>query len=141
MRVLVVAALLALLAACHPPPPAGPCDAPAAACSRDLRGRPVDTTKEIYRDDEAPAFQIHITNGVETKAPWSAVPEGERWLLDEDDPLRPNPKRRVPIARVITVSVDKEGKPAPAEQAWYYQATREGLNPAHSSCSLGGKAH
>lgn len=107
------------------------------ACQRG----PVDTTKTYYEDSEAPAFQVQITNGVEKKVPWAEVPEINRYILEYDSPPGPRPKARVPIVKVTTVSIDKDGKPAPLDKAHFYEVTEEGLNPTFKRRGMGGSAH
>lgn len=73
----------------------------------------VDTTKDVYTDDEAPKVQVQILNGETKEVPWAEVPEKERWFnhYNPDGSY----KLHVPIVRVIISSHDKNGKPVPPE--------------------------
>lgn len=103
------------------------------------KGQSVDTTKTYYSDDEAPAFQVQVMNGVEKRVPWAEVPELQRYYVE----LGPNrkPKVRVPIVHVTTISLDAAGKPVPIEKAHRYEVTSVGLNPTIKLHSIGGNAH
>ena len=111
-----------------------------AACKRGT----VDTTKDVYEDWEAPAYQIYVLNGEETRIPWKEVPEGRQWIFQvDDDSVLPGKryKYRVPIVRVEIVSLDEDGHPVPPEQAWGTRSIRHGLNPKHVETGIGGKQH
>jgi hypothetical protein len=114
--------------------------AAALLLSTSCKRGPVDTTKTYYEDDEAPEFQVHILNGVETKVPWAEVPENQRWFEEWGNPRGDRPIERVPIVRVVSVSTDKEGRPVPLDKGYRIQTTTEGLNPRFHMCSFGGSA-
>jgi hypothetical protein len=102
-----------------------------------LRGN-VDTTKDYYDDDEAPEYQVQVVNGVETKVPWAAVPEGARYFT-ELDPTTGKLRVRVPIVRSITTSLDAERRPVPTDKAFYFVFEEVGLNPKHHRNAIGGR--
>jgi len=102
------------------------------------KGDEVDTTKEVYTEEEAPKVQIQVLNGVEKAVPWAEVPEASRWFTEYGD--HGTYKLRVPIVKVIIFSRDKEGKYVPPEEGWYVNYEEIGLNPKHFRHTLAGKA-
>jgi hypothetical protein len=113
--------------------------APLSGCRSEGRTATVDTTKEIYRDDEAPKVQVYVVNGAAEEIPWEKVPEGSRWMfaMNEDGTF----KFRVPIVRVEITSRDKQGHPVPEKQGWEVNGMLYGLNPAHWQHVYYGNAH
>jgi hypothetical protein len=107
------------------------------ACSR--KGGEVDTTKDVYTEEEAPKVQVQVLNGVTKEVPWAEVPESERWFTE----YIPGGgyKLRVPIARVIIISRDKDGKHVPPEQGYHVEFEEIGLNPKHWRHAYAGQAH
>jgi hypothetical protein len=71
----------------------------ATGCGSKGKAGAMDTTKDVYTDEEAPKVQVRVVNGVETQVPWSQVPEAERWFVELDE--SGHYKRREPIVRVV----------------------------------------
>jgi hypothetical protein len=113
--------------------------APLSGCRSEGRTATVDTTKDIYRDDEAPKVQVYVENGVVEETPWEKVPEESRWLfaMNEDGTY----KFRVPIVREEITSRDKQGRPVPAKQGWEVNGVTYGLNPKYFKHTYYGQAH
>jgi hypothetical protein len=113
--------------------------APLSGCRSEGRTATVDTTKEIYRDDEAPKVQVYVVNGAAEEIPWEKVPEGSRWMfaMNEDGTF----KFRVPIVRVEISSRDKDGRPVPAKQGVEVNRVTYGLNPQHVMHTYYGNKH
>lgn len=109
----------------------------AGACAK--KGGEVDTTKDVYTEEEAPKVQIEVLNGVSREIPWAEVPERRRWFTEYGD--HRTYKLRVPIVKVIIFSRDKEGRPVPPEQGWRVEYEEVGLNPKHRQHSYAGKDH
>lgn len=110
-----------------------------AACSPQGKAG-VDTTKLIYRDDEAPKEQIYVVNGVETAIPWAKVPESQRWIKVYQDGGK-SYEVRVPIVRIEVSSRDREGRPVPEKQGYEVSHTLIGLNPTRTMHVYYGHAH
>lgn len=125
-----LAVLVAMLAA-----------APVSGCrAQGKAAMTVDTTKDVYGDDEAPAFQINVVNGAEERIPWDRVPEAQRWLVawkQNSDEF----EHRVPIVRVEISSRDREGRPVPPKDGYSVNVVEYGLNPKYFKHTYAGKAH
>jgi hypothetical protein len=115
--------------------------APVSGCRSQGKGTTVDTTKDIYRDDEVPAFQIEVVNGVEERIPWERVHESQRWLTLYEPKGDHRLKHHVPIVRVEYSSLDKEGRRVPLEQGYEVNRIMYGLNPKYFLHTYFGKAH
>lgn len=117
---------------------------PAAGCRSEGRSDKmghgaVDTTKDVYTDNEAPKEQIRVVNGVEERIPWDRVPEGSRWVFQMDD--RGGYKYRSPIVRFEVTSVDKEGGHVSPERGYRVRAVEHTLNPKYTRYTLAGSEH
>ena len=113
--------------------------APVSGCRSQGKAAIVDTTKDVYRDDEAPKVQVYVENGVTKEIPWAKVPEAGRWLfaMNEDGTY----KFRVPIVREEMTSRDKEGRPVPPKQGWNVNGVVYGMNPKYFKHTYYGHAH
>lgn len=99
----------------------------------------VDTTKDVYRDDEAPKVIVYVENGVAKETPWEKVPAASRWLVvkNEDGTYH----HRVPIIREEITSVDKQGRPVPPKDGWNVHGVVYGLNPKYVVYSTYANGH
>jgi hypothetical protein len=109
----------------------------AGACSR--KGGEVDTTKDVYTEDEAPKVQVQVLNGVTKEVPWAEVPENQQWVTEYDDLNKY--KVRVPIVKVNIVSRDEKGNPVPPEQGHRVEYELITLNPKYFTHIYAGKDH
>jgi hypothetical protein len=113
--------------------------APMSGCRAQGKVAGMDTTKDVYRDDEAPKVQVYVENGVAEEVPWEKVPEASRWMFakNEDGTY----KFRVPIVREEITSLDKQGRPVPAKEGWEVNGVTYGLNPKYVKHTYYGHAH
>jgi hypothetical protein len=108
-------------------------------CGR--RAGTVDTTKDVYGDDEAPKEQIYEFNGATTVIPWEKVPPEDRWSIDYEQGGK-GYKSRQPIIKITVLAWDKEGRPVPRDGKGYrVEVTRETLNPKYWSHILYDERH
>lgn len=114
--------------------------APVSGCRSQGKAASVDTTKDVYRDDEAPAFQLYVVNGVEERIPWARVPESQRWLVEWEQDGQ-HFKHRVPIVRIEISSRDRTGKPVPEKEGYEINGMSYGLNPKYYRHAYYGHAH
>lgn len=101
-------------------------------------GGSVDTTKDVYTDEEAPSYQVQVLNGVETQVPWDQVPEGSRWFYVQEHGVI---KTRVPVVRDEITSVDRSGHPVPVKDGYEINGIKYELNPKYVMTTYYGNAH
>jgi hypothetical protein len=113
--------------------------ASAGGCGFKGKAGAMDTTKDVYKDDEVPAVFVSVVNGKVEETPWKEVPESARWLFERDD--SGGYKYRVPIVREETISLDRQGHPVAPKDAYRLEWTSYGLNPKYMRHSYGGHDH